>query len=193
MMDQAHHTVVWRRLDRLGIEHCSLAQRADGWQIQGTVISAEPRPFLVRYGISCDTMWQTRTVEIAVEMGASTRTMRMRVDEDQRWWSADSELLPFRGCIDVDLGITPATNTLPIRRLNLAIGETRAVTAAWVRFPELSIEALPQHYIRLDALRYRYESADGAFTTEIVVDELGLATDYAGGWERIEATGDAMR
>ena len=60
----------------------------------------------------------------------------MTVDDERRWWSAGAELVAFRGCDDVDLGITPVTNTLPIRRLHLAIGETRAVTAAWLQFPD---------------------------------------------------------
>jgi len=188
--DQLRRIVVWRRLDGLGIEHCSLAQDRSGWHIHGTVIRAEGYPLLVRYAVTCDAIWQTRTVEIAVERGTDTRTLRMTVGEDRRWWSEGTELLAFRGCVDVDLGITPATNILPIRRLNLAIGETQAVTAAWVQFPTLSTEALPQRYTRLDALRYHYESADGAFTTEIMVDELGLATQYVGGWERIAATGE---
>ena len=54
MTDRIHRTVVWRRLDGLGIEHCSLVQRADGWQIQGTAIRAERNPLLVRYGVTCD-------------------------------------------------------------------------------------------------------------------------------------------
>jgi hypothetical protein len=189
MIDHIHRTVVWRRLDGLGIEHCSLAERADGWQIQGTVIHAERSPLLVRYHVTCDALWRTRTVAIEIDTGRGLQTLGMTVDEERRWWSADVELVAFRGCDDVDLGVTPATNTLPIRRLNLAIGETRAVTAAWLQFPELESEPLSQHYTRLDARRYRYESGGGAYTTEITVDELGLVTHYADGWERI-ATAD---
>jgi hypothetical protein len=32
------------------------------------------------------------------------------------------------GCIDIDLKYSPSTNLLPIRRLNLAIGESAEVT-----------------------------------------------------------------
>ena len=34
------------------------------------------------------------------------------------------------GCPDVDFGWTPATNTVPIRRLGLEVGETASITAA---------------------------------------------------------------
>ena len=52
-------------------------------------------------------------------------------------------------------------------------------------FPELTIEPLPQRYLRLGERRYRYESAGGAFVAEIEVDDLGLVVSYEGGWERI--------
>src|SRR6185437_4270420 len=103
-------------------------------------------------------LWQTRAVAIEIDAGRGAQTLGMTVDEERRWWSAGAGLVAFRGCDDVDLGITPVTNTLPIRRLNLAIGETRAVIAAWLQFPDLESEPLSQHYTRHDARRYRYES-----------------------------------
>jgi hypothetical protein len=87
----------------------------------------------------------------------------------------------------VDLGFTPATNTLPIRRLNLEIGAQREITAAWVKFPELTVQPLRQRYTRLSARLYRYESVGTDFRAEIEVDEEGLVVLYAGGWERIAA------
>jgi hypothetical protein len=83
-----------------------------------------------------------------------------------------------------DLAFTPATNTLPIRRLGLAVGDSRDVTAAWVRYPELDLVPLPQSYTRLAATGYRYQSRDGAFTAELETDELGLVVRYPPGWSR---------
>jgi hypothetical protein len=100
------------------------------------------------------------------------------------------DLEALHGLTDVDLGFSPVTNTLPIRRLDPAIGESVAVTAAWVRFPELTIEPLPQRYTRLAERRYRYESAGGAFVAEIEVDDLGLVTTYEGGWRRSAVSPD---
>jgi hypothetical protein len=95
------------------------------------------------------------------------------------------EIPAVAGCLDVDLAFTPATNILPLRRLGLAVGESREMTAAWVRFPELSVEPLAQRYTRLDERRVRYESRGGAFTAELEVDELGLVVRYPPLWERV--------
>ena len=59
------------------------------------------------------------------------------------------------------------------------------LTAAWIRFPELAIEPLPQEYRRLSERRYRYTSRGGAFTAEIDVDEHGVVVDYQGVWQRV--------
>jgi hypothetical protein len=92
----------------------------------------------------------------------------------------------LHGCPDVDLAVTPATNTLPIRRLDLGIGKSESVIAVWVKFPELTVQTLSRRYTRLAKNTYRYES-DTGFSAEIGVDDLGLVTAYPGGWERIAA------
>jgi hypothetical protein len=97
------------------------------------------------------------------------------------------------GCIDVDLGISPVTNTLAINRLKLEVGQQADVTTAWVRFPEsgsdaLSISPLAQRYRRLRGQRYLYQSGDSyddlSYQAILDVDDLGLITHYEGGWER---------
>jgi uncharacterized protein len=54
------------------------------------------------------------------------------------------------------------------------------------KFPELTVQPLSQRYTRVAQNTYRYESNTG-FSAEIVVDDLGLVTDYPGGWERSAA------
>ena len=102
------------------------------------------------------------------------------------WRSLGRELPDLHSCEDVDLALTPATNTLPIRRLDVRVGGTASVVAAWVKFPDLTVQPLSQRYTRLAMTTYRYESNTG-FSAEIAVDDLGLVTAYPGGWERITA------
>jgi hypothetical protein len=87
-----------------------------------------------------------------------------------------------QGCIDVDLGFSPSTNLLPIRRLKLAMGARANVRAAWVRFPELTLEVLEQTYTRMAELTYLYESAGGEFKRELTVNSDGFVVDYPGLW-----------
>jgi len=196
-------TVLWQRINSPGSEWCAVEQESDGWRLHGIVLTeVASAPVLVHYAVALATDWSTRVVEIAMRSGAASepRTLKLTVAPDQRWqierepglepaMPAD-DVVTLHGLVDVDLGFSPVTNTLPIRRLDPAIGEAIAVTAAWVRFPELTVEPLSQRYIRLAERRYRYESAGGAFVAEIEVDDLGLVTTYEGGWRRIAASSD---
>jgi len=82
--------------------------------------------------------------------------------------------------------MTPFTNTLPLRRAPLAVGETRRLRIAYI--PATTLEPYPaeQIYTRLEERRYRFETADGSFTADIGVDEDGLVVDYPGLFERVE-------
>jgi hypothetical protein len=194
---------VTQRIDSPGSEWCALERTPDGWRLQGIVLAEVATvPVLVHYAVTLASDWSTRAVEIVIRSGDAIKPqeLRLTVASEQRWQiereprqdesMPQDDLEALQGLIDVDLGFSPVTNTLPIRRLDPAIGEAVAVTAAWVRFPELTIEPLPQRYTRLAERRYRYESAGGAFVAEIAVDDLGLVTTYEGGWRRIAVSPD---
>lgn len=191
LMDDARRcarTVLWRALSQPGLDYCALWRAADGWLLEGmALVALEGQPVQVRYAVTCADSWETRGVEIALLAGGEERWLHLVADEHRRWQADGRELPALRGCVDVDLGITPATNTLPIRRLDIPIGAGEDVTAAWVRFPELTIEPLPQRYTHLDATTYRYESRGGAFVADLTVDDLGLVVEYPGGWSRVAA------
>ena len=188
--------VAWQRLDVPGAESCGLwAEGAGGWQLDGTVlVSLESIPYDARFVVRCDHAFLTRRTAIVLTSGEQTRALTLEVDAGS--WAARRrdfrdkheetfELPQVTGCRDVDLGFTPATNTMPIRRLGLNVGESAEINAAWVRFPELTVERLPQRYTRLAENRYRYESRDSGFTAELEVDEEGLVVTYEGLWERV--------
>jgi uncharacterized protein len=183
----AERAVLWRWLDGYGTEYCRLRRMGASWSLGGTVTLAfGDMPAVVRYTVECDAVWQTRIVMVEAAFGRDRRELRL-ADDGGRWTVDGQPRDDLNGCVDVDLGVTPATNTLPIRRLNLAVGESREVVAAWVRFPTLEMRPLAQRYTRLGEHTYRYES-DTGFSAELVVDDLGLVISYPQGWERVAAT-----
>jgi hypothetical protein len=182
-----------------GLEYCTLVYGDKGSFFDGHVIVAlDGEPYRVEYTVECDPAWATTDVYVRCFRADGTMQALQLLRDDESGWRrvdlehpADSEELPeVQGCVDADLGFTPATNTLPIQRLNLAVGESADVTAAWVRFPELSVRPLRQRYARLDTNRYRYES-DTGFSAELTVDEQGLVMLYPGGWEQVAAVDSA--
>jgi len=179
--------ILWRRLDIPGHEIAELASDRSGWRLSGVALLAhDGRPCRLEYEIGCDAAWQTRSVTIHGTLGGVSTTLELSRSA-QHAWHADGVLVPqLQGCVDVDLGFSPSTNLLPIRRLNLAIGGRASVRAAWVRFPELTLEVLEQVYTRLGERTYLYESAGGAFRRELTVNDSGFVVDYPEFW-RAEA------
>jgi hypothetical protein len=178
-------TLLWRGIQTFSADHCRLGQTEDGWRIDGIMLlPVDRRPAQVRYRVDCDADWATRAVNVTFAAGDEEQRLALTVDQSA--WFVDGVVRnDLAGCVDIDLGGTPATNTLPIRRLDLARGEAREIVAAWVRFPGLTVEPLAQRYTRLDDRCYRYESVvDGVsvFTADLDVDDLGLVTHYPGGW-----------
>jgi len=186
MSDDLKRVVVWKNLLLDGADYCAFWHTAEGWLLKGTVVGVlkGQRPIQAIYEISCDENWLTHRVRVERTIGSDAKNLALSVEGRGVWHSAGQELPDVHGCTDVDLALTPATNTLPIKRLNLQVGDSESVIAAWIKFPELTIEPLPQRYTRLGKNTYRYESNTG-FSAEIVVDDLGLVTTYPGGWERI--------
>lgn len=186
MADDLKRAVVWKSLLINGTDYCALWHTAEGWRFKGTAVGVlqDQRPMLANYEIHCDENWLTHRVQVERTIGRDTKTLSLSVESRGLWRSSGQELPALHGCDDVDLAVTPATNTLPIRRLDLRIGKSESVIVAWVKFPELEIQALSQRYTRLTQDTYRYESNTG-FSADVMVDDLGLVTAYPGGWERI--------
>ena len=159
------------------------------------MVAADGKPYSLGYDVLSGGGFSTSWATVGnIGVYPRTRTvLRLRHGTDDHWSISDSSgkksrLDELRGCVDVDIGFTPSTNTLPIRRLCLEIGQSADVDAAWVRFPELTVERLRQRYTRLADDRYRYESVDSGFTAELQVDTDGLVVMYEGLWERVGET-----
>jgi uncharacterized protein len=179
-------SVLWQRPDLPALEVCRLWQVHEGFRFTGTVVARVDRePVEVTYEVVCDEQWATRLALVLLKKADSLRSVELHRDRSGQWFHNDHELPSFNGSMDVDLGFSPATNTLPVRRVNLAVGQTIETTAVWVTFPALDILPLPQTYTRLDERRYRYTSRGGEFSAVLELDELGLVVNYEEWWRRI--------
>ena len=185
----ASPTVLWRRLDRPGHESARLSFRQSRWYLTGTSVFAhDHQACRLDYRIECDAEWRTLSGRVAGCVGSGEVDVELSVDSG-RWRLNGTEVTPVAGCTDLDLNFSPSTNLLPIRRLNLRVGEKATVRAAWLRFPGFTLEPLEQIYERIDEGTYRYESAGGSFVAELQVDAAGFVTRYPNFWQ-VEGAGE---
>ena len=177
------HVVLWQRLDLSGHELCELMVTDEARQLAGVaLVTHGERPCRLDYSIDCDRAWVTHRAHVRGRIGLSDIEIVVEHDDAGAWRVNGVAQPSLDGCVDIDLGFSPATNLLPLRRLALAVGDRAPVRAAWVKFPTLELEVLEQTYTRTSATTYRYESAGGAFTREIVVNDDGFVLEYPGMW-----------
>jgi hypothetical protein len=184
-------SLLWIAADGPGAEHLVLGQIPGGWLAEGTIVGAAAgAPFSTRYTVRCDTRWQVRQVAVHVRRPDGEHALQLRANGAGGWWDGAGATLPaLAGCLDVDISATPFTNTLPIRRLALPVGDAATIRVAYVAAPTLDCSATEQRYTHLEAQpdgmsRYRYEGFGTGYQTEIEVDADGLVLDYPGLWRR---------
>lgn len=167
------------------IEHLVLTQDVDRIVADGVFVSAGGDPYAARYRITCDPAWRVRRLDI--EVVGRGRRLVLNSNGAGRWVDGASSPVPLlEGAIDVDLTITPFTNTIPIRRLQLARGESAEVSVAYIRVPELTVSNDPQRYTCLElGRRYRHDSLDREFARELETDNHGLVVTYPDYFRRL--------
>ena len=165
----------WQTWDRTGIEHLILCERAREIMAESVVVSNAESAFAVHYRIRCNRSWQVRSAEISLT--GDNRRIEIASDGRGHWSDASGKMLSkLTGAIDIDLSITPFTNTLPIRRLKLRAGQFAEIVTVYIYMPTLTLTTAPQRYTCLEpGKRYRYESLDSDFTRDIEVDGRGLS------------------
>jgi hypothetical protein len=175
----------WRRLDTVGVEYAEM--ESDPLRVAGDVVLVEDgRVWAVSYRVDCDDTGVTSRAVVRLKHDGllSERTLVRRPDGV---WTVDEVAIPqLAGALDVDLSVTPSTNTLPIRRLRVEPGPRVEVTAAWVMFPSLEVRPLLQSYRRKSATLYEYEAPDLDFSAQLSVDEEGIVQTYGALWARVQ-------
>jgi hypothetical protein len=180
--------ILWQSHDDPGHEWCEVAIRPDSSRIEGSaVLAAGGVPWRIAYGIDLDAAGRTRRVRVSADgPDAAPTTLDLSADGSGRWIRTESGELVVEDpdALDIDLGFTPSTNSLPIRRLGLAVGERHAIAVCWVLFPSFEVVLGRQVYERAGERAWRYRS--GEFEADLVVDADGLVEEYAD-WRRIGA------
>lgn len=168
------------------MEYFTLRETENGYALAGTVTGRlENKPAKIEYLIHCDTRFQTRQAGVYQLWGEEARTLQITVDGNHRWLASNTPVPDVAGLIDIGLPISPATFTLALRRLNLAVGHSRETVSAWLSFPSLTLRPLPQKYTRLSTSEYAYEAPSIQAAGRISVDENMLAVSCLDLWRRV--------
>lgn len=168
-----------------GLEHLLLREREADSVILG--FDEDHGLFRLTYRLRWDDSWRIREGKLVVVTERSTRTLDLQSDGQGRWRHGDDRAIrDLDGCVDLDIWPTPFTNSFPIRRAPMAVGERREFRMAWIHALEMTVHPQPQAYTRLADRLYLFENLDGSgFRAELPVDEEGIVLDYPGLFRRV--------
>ena len=191
MANSTKRSLAWEWLGQPGLEYLLLNEdeagvKADGWIVavlDGQVVK-------VRYTVECAAGWRFRRLELDLEpAGEGKQRLAVQLDSAGSWSVNGQPRSDLTGCTDIDIMVTPFTNTLPLRNLGLQVNQPRSIRVAYIRFPDLDVSPVDQEYTRLDPAepprRFRYHSLASGFVADLTVDRDGLVIDYPGIWRQI--------
>ena len=170
--------IIWTGLQYHSIEHCSWTNSANGNEIVSTIVGYyENKIYKVEYNIETNVNWETKSATIRMKIDDAADTITLKKN-DGKWFLNGAPADGFNDIYDIDISLTPFTNTLPVRRLKLTGHEEQVITVIYFDILDRQIKPLKQIYTRLTAHNYKYENDDKSFTANIQTDEDGLVKDY---------------
>lgn len=185
--------MVWLKADPLGLEFAEIGLEPDCLTAIGVAIAAAPVPYRLDYEIAIRPGFTAARLEVVSTGDGWERTLNLERDEANDWSMAvsqvgDVDLPPPGGDLDAieaatdfDLGLSPVTNLIPLRRYGLLERrEPFELTVAWVSVPDLGVQPDGQRYTALGENLVGFEALDGTFASQISLDGDGIAQDYPG-------------
>jgi hypothetical protein len=151
----------------------------NGTEINSTIVGLyENKTYTVSYDIKTNRHWQTVFVLLQIQHNNHRRRVLLESDGKGNWKSDGKATDKYKGCIDVDIPVTPFTNSLPINRLKLKVKDASEVQVIYLDMLNNKISPVKQKYVRLSPSVYHYENIPNDFETDIQVDESNFVVDY---------------
>lgn len=140
--------------------------------------------YRVEYFIKTNEIWETLFFDLKIQLCNNKNVFSYKSDGKGNWTHLEKPANEFNGCIDIDIPLTPFTNTLPINRLNLNINKSRVIKVIYIDVLNSEIKPVQQKYTRMTETKYKFENVPNDFEAVITVDESGFVVDYPEHFER---------
>lgn len=186
--------LLWRGREYYSLENCLVENKPDGVIVKSTIIGYyEEKIYRVEYTIQTNAAWETISVEINSWHDNQSQHAHFISDRQGNWTENGKIIEAFAGCIDVDIPLTPFTNSLPINRLKLSKDQTQEIKVIYCDILEKQISAVRQKYTCISPTSYHYENVPNDFEATIEVDDSGFVVDYPALFVRKAALGSSYK
>ena len=173
------YTVRWQTWDHEGDETLTLRWENEGWTAMGEVGRER-----ISYVIRLSPTWAVRQFLLFRDL--DDPDLWLGTDGAGHWGEINGAHRPeLDGCSDVDLHVTPFTNSLPIRRLQLDPGDGAEIRVALIDPDTLGVIPVRQRYEHVSPGRWRKVHVTTGLASEFAVDDYGLVHDEPDLFRRI--------
>jgi hypothetical protein len=171
--------ILWTGREYYSLENCLVNTTPTGSIITSTIVGRYgEKIYQVEYTIKTNPRWETVSLQLTYQHSDFKEHFLLEGDGKGNWRMNGKEEEQFKDCIDVDIAVTPFTNTLPINRLRLQEGQSHEIQVIYFDILEQQIRPVRQQYTRVADKTYHYENIPNDFEANITVDERGLVVDY---------------
>lgn len=173
------YTVRWQAWDGDGDETVTLRWENEGWTAIGEVGREA-----VSYVLRLSAFWQVR--QFLLFRDSDEPDLWLGNDGTNRWGELNgAHREDLDGCTDLDLHITPFTNSIPIRRLQLDAGDAAEITVAMIDVETLGVIPVKQRYEHQAPGLWRKTHVKTGTSIDFKVDDFGLVQDEPDFFRRV--------
>lgn len=181
--------ILWHRAEEPGVEHLYLREDTEQVAADGMIVGMiDGHLTRLQYDVQCNPAYQFQSVHVQM-LHPFQQTLTLTRSHDGIWRDGEQNILPeLDAAYEIDLSVSPFTNTLPIRRLKLQRDQPAEILVAFIELPAFAIRPERQRYTLIHTSSeyhtYQFEHLSTAYTQDIRVDAAGFVIDYPGLFQR---------
>lgn len=172
------------------IENFQIEKHRDGYKAKSIVNGIlKEAPLLIAYEVEISKNWEVEKVQITSLLNDKENIV-LQSDKNGRWIDQSAQhKIEFDGCIDIDISVTPFTNTLPIKRLGDRLEKRTRLEVLYFNLSEWKIRKVEQYYTKINQNLFRYEGVFRNFEADLPVDDNQFVLSYPSLFERLYPKG----
>jgi len=171
--------ILWAGTAYHSLENCVLTHNDEGIDVNSVIVGAhDDKIYKVDYSMKTNLNWECIFFEVTTQLSDKKEAINYHSDGRGNWTKNGVPLNEFKGCIDIDISLTPFTNSLPINRLQWELNNPQQINVLFLDILSQEILAVQQRYTKLSNTEYKFENVPNDFEAVITVDEYGMVVNY---------------
>lgn len=183
-MKNSKHVLRWESDLYKSTEQCVVDYRQQEIAVSSTVTgNYDSIKYTVEYTIRATLEWKTISFKISHTLNSASH--QIEAEQKNGEWIVNGKVREeFRNCIDIDITVTPFTNSLPIHRLDLQFNKPEKIEVFYINVLENSIYPVVQQYTKKSDTCYNFQNVPNDFEADIITDTEGFVVHYPELFER---------